>query len=72
MKIRTKLQPTEEIEVDEHEAKVLEHQGLVWDGTDEELATLHVAAGLPAPKPAQQASAGATASPAGTTQAKGA
>lgn len=72
MKIRTKLQPTQELDISEQEAKVLEHQGLVWDGTDEELAALHVTAGLPVPKPVQQASAGATASPAGTTQAKGA
>lgn len=62
MKVRTRFQPTEEIEVDEQEAKALEHQGYLWAGTDAELAALHEEAGLPVPgAPAKQAGAGATA-----------
>jgi hypothetical protein len=64
MKVRTKLQPTVEVEVDEGERKLLEHQGLLWDGTDEQLAEHYTAAGLepPAkpgkPQAAQSAPAG--------------
>lgn len=45
MKIRTSLQPLLEIEADEHDVAVLRHQGLLWTGTDAELAALEAAAG---------------------------
>jgi hypothetical protein len=51
MKVRTTIQPTVEVDVDEGERRVLEHQGLLWAGTDEELAALYEAAGLKAPAP---------------------
>ena len=50
--VRTCFQPTALLEVDEQEAATLDHQGLLWAGTDEELAALHAAAGLPIPKAA--------------------
>lgn len=55
--VRTTLQPTQELEVDEHDRGVLEHQGLLWNGTDEELARLHTEAGLPFPAPAKPTAA---------------
>lgn len=39
-KVRTVFQPREEIEVDDQEAVVLEHQGLLWRGSAAELAQL--------------------------------
>lgn len=60
MKVRTRFQPTLEIEVDDREHAALEHQGLLWSGTDEELAELHADAGLDAPAPAKKTTAGAT------------
>jgi hypothetical protein len=62
MKVRTRFQPTEEIEVDEGRHRELEHQGYLWAGTDAELAALHEEAGLPVPgAPAKPAGASATA-----------
>jgi hypothetical protein len=62
MKVRTRFQPTAEIEVDEGKHHELEHQGLLWSGTAAELAALHEEAGLPAPgAPAKPAGASATA-----------
>lgn len=65
--VRTRFQPTRELEVDEQEAKALEHQGLLYAGTPDELAALHADAGLPAPSsspakptPFAGAAAGAT------------
>lgn len=58
--VRTCFQPTQLLEVKEHEAKVLAHQGLLWDGTREELAAHYAAAGLdmpPEPPAAQQTTA---------------
>jgi hypothetical protein len=49
VKVRTRFQPTVETEVDEGEAVALERQGLLWSGTDKELAALHTDAELPAP-----------------------
>lgn len=70
-KVRNRFQPTVESEVDEGQLRELEQQGLLFGGTDEELAALHEAAGLPAPKaavaPAKPAGAPASAS---TTTAK--
>jgi hypothetical protein len=40
VKVRTKFQPRHEIEVPDQEAQVLQAQGLLYDGTDEELAAL--------------------------------
>jgi len=59
VKVRTRFQPTTEVEVDAEEAAVLKHQGLLWSGTDKELAALHDDADLPAP--------GATAKPTGAS-----
>lgn len=71
MKIRTTIQPTVEVEVDDGERAVLEHQGLVWSGTDAELAELYAAAGLPAPAPAAPSTgAKTTTTSASTTTAK--
>lgn len=39
-KIRTTIDPRTEVEVDEHEAAVLEHSGLLYQGTDADLAAL--------------------------------
>lgn len=68
MKVRTRIQPTVEVEVDEGERRVLEHQGLLWSGTDQELAALCEAAGLPAPVSAAPAKT-ASAIPAGAATA---
>lgn len=80
--VRATMQPTVLIEVDERERKVLEHQGLLFTGTDEELAAHYRAAGLEVPadvKPAAaQPGAGKSDTAAKTTttssseQAKGA
>lgn len=73
MKIRTRLQPTREAEVDEGERRVLEHQGLLWNGTDAELAAHYRAAGLDLPPTAGAPAAPETAAPSGaasTTTAK--
>jgi hypothetical protein len=74
VKVRTSQQPTQEVEVDEHDRGVLEHQGLLWNGTPEELAALYAAAGLepPAPPapgatPAKPATAATTVTAATTT-----
>lgn len=70
MKLRTVLQPTEEREFDDAEASVLEQQGLVWHGTDDELSAHYRDAGIDLPptvKPSAAAAAGKS-----TDQAKGA
>lgn len=38
--IRTTLDPRTEVEVDEHDAAVLEHQGLLYHGSDADLKVL--------------------------------
>lgn len=43
VKIRHRFQPRDEVEVDEQEAKVLKEQGLLYEGTDDELAALFAA-----------------------------
>ena len=40
VKVRHRFQPRDEVEVDEQEAQVLREQGLLYDGTEEELAAL--------------------------------
>ncbi len=40
VRIRHTFQPRDEVEVDESEAKVLAEQGLLYDGTQEDLAEL--------------------------------
>lgn len=66
MKVRTRFQPTQEIEVDEQEAAALKHQGLLWSGTDKELAALHTEAERgPAPEPTKT-----SAAPTGTASDK--
>lgn len=78
MHVRTVFQPTLLHEVSEQEAAVLEHQGLLWTGDDDELAAHYRAAGLDVPpdvKPTTPAAAADTAPAAKTTtpsQAKGA
>lgn len=62
MKVRIKLQPAVEVEVDEHDKQVLEHQGLLWSGTDAELAAHYADAELPLPP-------GLKAAPTSTTSA---
>lgn len=39
-KIRTTLNPREAVEVDEHDAEVLRHQGLLYEGSDADLQAL--------------------------------
>lgn len=75
--LRTVLQPTQEIELDDDVARVLEHLGFAWNGTDDELAEHYRAAGLDLPpdiKPTQAAPAasGAGQSKSTSEQAKGA
>lgn len=60
-RVRTRFQPCHEIEVDEQEAKALEHQGLLWSGTDAELAALLEEAGLPVPGAPAKTTAAASA-----------
>jgi hypothetical protein len=38
--IRTTLNPREEVEVDEHDAEVLRHQGLLYEGSRDDLQAL--------------------------------
>lgn len=40
VEVRTKFQPRQLLEVPEQEAQVLRDQGLLWEGSDEELAAL--------------------------------
>lgn len=70
MIVRTKQQPTVERDLEDAEVAVLEHQGLVWHGTDDELAAHYRDAGIDLPptvKPTAVAAAGKS-----TDQAKGA
>lgn len=73
-KVRTRFQPTVEVEMDDAEAAAHEHQGLLWSGTDAELADLCEAAGLPAPAATPPTPAAAVktavATGAGTTDKK--
>lgn len=59
--VRTRFQPCHEIEVDEQEAAVLEHQGLLWSGTAAELAALFEEAGLSVPGALAKTTAAASA-----------
>jgi hypothetical protein len=56
VKVRTRFQPRHELAVPEQEAQVLEAQGLLYDGTDEDLAALLAADPVgpfdPRPEPA--------------------
>lgn len=54
IKFRSTIQPTVELEGDEHDKAVLAHQGLLFTGTDEELAKHYADAGLEMPKPTEQ------------------
>lgn len=76
--IRTTLNPREEVEVDEHDAAVLEHQGLLYQGTEADLAALlakdptnRLSAPVAVPVVAQKPSA-STPTDAKPTDAKGA
>jgi len=55
--VRTKLQPREQLEVSEQEAQVLESQGLLYEGSEQDLAQLLAAdpAGPLDPRPAPSA-----------------
>jgi hypothetical protein len=70
MKVRTRFQPTVEVEMSDAEAAAHKHQGLLWDGTPAELAALYEEAGLPAPAPAGKTSTAGTTVTAATTTAK--
>lgn len=49
MRVRTVFQPTEELEVDERQARLLGHLGHLFTGSDDELAAHYRAAGLDLP-----------------------
>jgi hypothetical protein len=79
VKVRTKFQPRHELEVPEQEAQVLEAQGLLYDGTDEDLAALLASDPVgpfdprpePAAPPAKTATVPADAKPAAADSPKG-
>lgn len=69
-KVRTIFQPTEELEVDEEQLRLLEHLGHVFTGSDEELAEHYKAAGLDLPPSVKPTATGGPAK--SEQQAKGA
>lgn len=70
--VRTRFQPRHLLEVSDQEAQVLEAQGLLYDGTDEDLAALLAAdpVGPLDPKPVNVVSPAAAAKAAPPADAK--
>jgi hypothetical protein len=64
VKVRHVFQPRQEVEVSHHEAKTLEAQGLLWHGTEADLAALDGPSAAAAVGPPVSVSTPAPAAPA--------